>query len=277
MSHDHSSRLAALLAAAAILAACSRDPSAAFTSRVADRLKAAAKGADVAVVAPLQVAVTPKEGKRTTLDLTDLWKSCGSRVDCGEPVDGYVRSVVANALVVEAPAKREYLRPLIRLKSNLSTAEAAAVSEPLAGELVIVYVFDSGAARRPVAPADLQTLGLDKAGLRSAAVANLKAAAAEIPHEATDAERVYVVSPPDGYAAARLLQLEGWEPLKAEVQGDLIAIAPHERYVFFSGSGEDKATRDRLRALAADRMDGADGLSPVVLKWTPQGWVPFTG
>jgi hypothetical protein len=274
MNASPRARLVLILASAA---ACSREPSGAFTKSVADRLKASAKDTEVTVVAPLQVAITPREGKRTIVDLTDLWKSCGARVECGEPVDRFVRSVLAGAIVVEAPPKREYLRPLIRVKGNLSAAEEAAVSEPLTGDLVIVYVFDSGAARRPVAPADLQSLGLDKTGLRAAAVANLKAVGPGIPHDSTDTEKVYVVSPPDGYAASRLLLLEGWEPLKADLQGDLIAIAPHERYVFFTGSGEEKAARDRMKSLAADRLDGADGLSPAVLKWTPQGWVPFSG
>ena len=156
-------------------------------------------------------------------------------------------------------------------------AEEKAVSEPLVGELVIVYIFDSGNARRPVTPADLPALGLDKAGLRAAAVANLEGAEKEIPREETETPRVFRISPPDGYAASRLLLGKGWEALKAEVEGDLIAIAPHEHYVFYTGSGEVKATRDRMRALATDRMDGSDGLSLAVLKWTPQGWVPFGG
>jgi hypothetical protein len=272
---NRSSRLLLALLAAAV--ACSRQSSGAFTQSVAESLKAASRDAEVAVVGPLQVAVTPKNGKRTSLDLTELWKSCGGKPDCGEPVERYVRSVVAGTLVVEAPAKREYLRPLIRVRSNLSPAEAAAVSEPLVGDLVIVYVLDSGDARRPVAPADLQALGLDKAGLRAAAVANLEAAAPDIPHEPSDAPRVFVVRTADGYAASRLLLHKRWEALKAEVAGDLLVVVPHQRVMFFTGSGEDKATRDRMKALAADRMDGADGLSPTVLKWTPEGWVPFAG
>lgn len=272
---NRSSKLLAALLAAAV--ACSRPPSAVFTQNVAERMKAVVKDAEVTVVAPLQIAVTPKNGKRTTLDLTDLWKSCGAKAECAGPVDGYVRSVVAGSLVVEAPAKREYLRPLIRLASNVPPSEASAVSEPLVGELVIVYVFDSGDARRPVAPGDLQALGLDKAGIRAAAVANLEAAAPGIRYEPSDAERVFVVTTGDGYAASHLLLHKRWEVLKAEVEGDLIVVAPHQRVVVFTGSGEAKATRDRMRALAQDHLDGADGLSPAVLKWTPEGWVPFAG
>jgi uncharacterized protein YtpQ (UPF0354 family) len=229
------------------------------------------------VVAPLQIAVTPKNGKRTAVDLTDLWKSCGEKADCAEPVDRYVRSLAAGSFVVEAPAKREYLRPVIRMASNLTASEATAVSEPFVGELVIVYVFDSGEARRPVAPADLAALGLDKAGLRAAAVANLEAAGPAIPYEPSDTPRVFAVSPPDGYAAARLLLHPRWEALKGEVTGELIVTAPHARYVFFTGSGEDQAARAAMKALAADRLDGAEALSAAVLKWTPEGFVPFAG
>jgi hypothetical protein len=258
-------------------AACSRPQAAAFTQSVAERLEAASKGSEVTVVAPLQIAITPRHGKRTALDLTDLWKTCG-KLDCGVPVDNYVRGVLAGSLVFEAPAKREYLRPLIRTRSNLPPEEARAVSEPLVGELVIVYVLDSGDARRPVMPADLAALGLEKPSLRAAAVANLAAAGAPIPHEASEpAPHVFVVTTGDDYAASRLLLLGGWEALKPEVEGDLLAIAPNQRSLFFTGSGEDKVTRGWLKSLASDHLDGAGSLSPEILKWTPQGWVPFSG
>jgi hypothetical protein len=257
---------------------CSRPQSAAFTQRVAERLKAASKGAEVTVVAPLQVAITPHHGKRTALDLTDLWKACAGNLDCGAPVETFVGGVLAGALVVEAPAKREYLRPLIRTRSNLPASEAGALSDPLVGELVIVYVLDSGDARRPVMPGDLQALGLEKSGLRVAATANLAAGALAIPHEPSDpAPRVFVVTTGDDYAASRLLLLEGWGALKPEVEGDLLAIAAHQRTVFFTGGGEDKATLKWFKSLASDHLDGAGGLSPDILKWTPQGWVPFSG
>jgi hypothetical protein len=260
-----------------VAVACSRQPSAVFTQNVAERMKAVAKDAEVVVVAPLQIAVTPKNGKRTIVDLADLWKGCGEKADCGEPVDRYLRSLAAATLVVEAPVKREYLRPVIRNVLNVPASEAAAVSEPFVGDLVIVYVLDAGGTRRPLAPADLAALGLDKAGLRAAAAANLEAAGPGIPYEPTDTPRVFVVSPPDGYAASRLLLHARWEALKGEVTGELIVIAAHAHYVFFTGSGEDQETRAGMKSHATDRLDGSDGLSLAVLRWTPEGWVPFTG
>lgn len=269
-----SSRLLLLLLVGAV--ACSRSQGA-FTQSVAQRFQTAAKGAEVAVVAPLQISITPQHGKRTSLDLTDLWKTCGGKVDCGA-VDTYVGSVLSGSVVVEAPAKREYLRALIRTSANLPPSEVGAISEPLAGDLVIVYVLDSGDARRPVLPGDMQALGLDKGGLRAAAIANLQAATPAIPHEPSDpSPHVFVVTTGDDYAASRLLLLEGWGALKPEVEGDLLAIASHQRSVFFTGSGEDQASLKWFKALAADHMDGAGGLSPAILKWTPQGWVPFSG
>jgi len=267
-----------ILTLLAVAGACSRQPaSAAFTQKVAERLKAASHGAEVAVVGPLQVAITPKNGKKTSLDLTSLWKGCGEKVECGEPVEQYVRSVVPASLAVEVPAKLEYLRPILKTRENLPPA-GQAVFQPFVGELVVAYVFDSGDSKRPVAPGDLQALGLDAAQLHAAALANLEAARPDIPHEPSEASpRVITVRTGDAYAASLLLFHKRWEGLKAEVEGDLIVMAPKQDILLFTGSGEDKATRGQLKSLAADHLDGAGSLSMAILKWTPAGWVPFVG
>lgn len=273
-------RSKSLRVALVVLAAfgCSRQSGRdAFTRSVAGRLRAALPGAAVAVAGPLQVAITPRNGKQTSLDLTSLWKDCGERVECGEPVEQYVRSVVPASLAVEVPAKREYLRPVLRTKENLPAA-GQLVSRPFVGELVVAYVFDSGDSKRAVAPGDLEALGLDEAGVHAAALANLEAARQEIPHAPSEsAPRIQVVATGDAYAASLLLLPQRWEALRSEVQGDLIVVAPHQGFVFLTGSGEDKATRGQLKALAVDRLDGAGALSLAPLKWTPAGWVPFAG
>ena len=259
-------------------AACARQPQrAAFTQKVAERLKAASVGAEVAVVGPLQIAITPKGGKKTALDLASLWKACAEKVECGDPVEQYVRSVVPRSLVVEVPAKREYLRPVLKTRGNLPPA-GQGVFRPFVGELAVTYVFDSGDGKRPVAPGDLKALGLDEAQVHAAAMANFEAVAKEIPHEpSSPASRVFVVRTGDEYAASRLLLHQLWAPLKSEVEGDLIAVAPNQELVVFTGSGGDKATRGELKALVADHLDSSRPLSPAMLKWTPAGWVPFAG
>ena len=171
----------------------------------------------------------------------------------------------------------EYLRPILKTRENLPPA-GQAVFQPFVGELVVAYVFDSGDSKRPVAPGDLQALGLDAAQLHAAALANLEAFAKEIPHEPSSPEsRVFVVRTGDEYAASRLLLLQLWAPLKSEVEGDLIAVAPNQELVVFTGSGADKATRGELKAFVADHLDSSRPLSPAMLKWTPAGWVPFAG
>lgn len=259
-------------------AACARQPQrAAFTQKVAERLKAASVGAEVAVVGPLQIAITPKAGKKTALDLASLWKACAEKVECGDPVEQYVRSVVPRSLVVEVPAKREYLRPVLKTRQNLPP-EGQGVFRPFVGELAVTYVFDSGDGKRPVAPGDLKALGLDEAQVHAAAMANFEAVAKEIPHEpSSPASRVLVVRTGDEYAASRLLLLQLWAPLKSEVEGDLIVVAPTQDLVAFTGSGADKATRAELKAFVADHLDSSRPLSPAMLKWTPAGWVPFAG
>jgi hypothetical protein len=256
-------------------AACSSDTAkAAFTRRVAERVKTTAAGAEVVVVAPLQITVTPAGGKTTTLDLTSLWQSCGEKVDCGAPVDQYAGSVVGPSLVVEAPVKREYLRPSLGVRSNLRPVDS--VFQPFVKDLVSTCVLDSPQANRALVSGDLAALGLDAAQAHAAALANLEAAFPAISAEAvSDAPGVFVLTMKD--AAGALLLVSRFEPLKAQVKGELIALPVHRDFVYFTGSEEGKVARDKARSLASDHIDGARALGPEWIKWTPAGWVSFPG
>jgi Protein of unknown function (DUF1444) len=269
-------RVPALVLALLAAAACARQPdSAEFTRRVAERVKQAHGDADVAVVGPLQISVTPRNGRKTALDLAGVWKSCGERLGCGAPLEQYLASVVAASLVVEAPAKPEYLRPVLTMRPNLPPP-GQSLSRAFVGDLVITYALDSGNATRPVTPADLQSLGLDEAGVHAAAIANLEAARPGIPHEpAEDSSPVWLVRTGNAYAASLLLLHDRWAALKPELKGELVVAAPHQNTLLVTGSGEGKEALERLKALAADHLDGAGGLTPLLLEWTPTGWVPF--
>ena len=268
MSHTPRFVSLALLAA---LGGCSRAPdSDAFTRKLAERIKQKSPDAEVAVVGPLQVAVTPRNGRRTSLDLSGLWKSCGQKLDCGAPLEQFLASVVSPSLVVEAPVKKEYLRPLLKTTENLTPAEQR-LSRPFLAGLAVCYALDAGNARRSVGPGDLQALGLDAAGVEAAALANL--GTAPVLHELADgSERVLVVRTGDPYAASALLQPERWQELKGEVKGELIVAAPNQEVLLATGFGEGKPGLDELRRRASGFVEGPGVLTTELLQWSPAGF-----
>jgi hypothetical protein len=76
-------------------------------------------------------------------------------------------------------------------------------------------------------------------------------------------------------AAALVLRPQRWQPVTKRVKGDLLASVPNAQTVLLAGSA-NKAHVEALRKLT-NELENTDyhPISRTLLRWTPDGWVPF--
>lgn len=161
-------------------------------------------------------------------------------------------------------------------------AGAAAWAEPFAGDLVTAFVLDTPDAIATLPPDQLDEFDLSRAELRQRAMANMRRAFGPLRHRLfspdapihlLDTSGAGLAS--DSYDGARLVLHELWAPLRAEVQGELIAAAPARDVAIFTGTGEPRGP-EALRYLAREMFHGEPHpISPQVVRWTTAGWVPL--
>jgi uncharacterized protein YtpQ (UPF0354 family) len=259
-----------------------------LAERVQRRFQEVAPQVQVTVVDANTLRIKHRDGTEGTVSLDNLRVTCEQRPEACETT---LRNHVAGALRVNAPAppSREQVRAVLKddvyvahVQQKIAegppdkAAENKVVARRFLADLWIVYVLDQPESMQLISHGVMKKLGLHEAGLHDLALANLRASLQGMPSflaEGTDG--IHVVQVGDSYEASRLLLPELWQPLQAEMGGDLLACAPTRDVVYYTSA----LPPDRLRAmrkLAQSIYDkGPYSLSTAVFKWTPKGWVLF--
>jgi Protein of unknown function (DUF1444) len=261
----------------------------AFSERVAARARRQ-PGVRMARVADrFHLTITPAKGEAVQMYLDNLWRDCQNRPEtCDDSIERALQ-LHGGQMFDEAFIKGETVRAVLKdrlwmenvdkvtkaaHKAGDKAADNALVSRPFVADLSVVYVFDLPDGMRMINHGDLAKLKLDVDGLHRLAVVNLETNLPPLSSEPIDAgATVHVVHVGDSYEASRLILHDRWAEVAKQVKGDLIVSAPSRDFVYFTGSREDLTG---LRALAAQSADQGHALTTTLLRWTAQGWEPFS-
>ena len=247
----------------------------AFTSFVAERIRAEIRDTPVVIKGPLTLSIGPLQA-----NLDRIYAFCKANPSaCAKEVGAYVNGIVTTAGNRNDPPTKAALRVVVRSADYVRQAlqevgaRGAAPTRPLAEGLVIVPVLDSPRAVRVFNDKDRAALGLTAEQVFDIGIANLRSSMKPL----TDVAKAV---PPgqfgtlkgDYYQTSRLALIDSWAPLAQAQGGVLIVAAPSADVMLYSGEDSSVAL-DALRTLVRNVMARAPKpLSGSLLRWTPKGW-----
>lgn len=227
----------------------------------------------VTVKGPLTLAVG---GLQANLDR--VFGFCRQNASaCQAEIDRYTGAVAQVIKDMNAPMEKDAVRLAVRPVAYVRQYEAAAGTRmqtwPLAGDLVIVPVYDSPRTIRTLTDSDFKKLALSGDQVYQLGQANLTATLKPLMSQARVAKGGQIGQlAGDPYESSRLAMHDSWAPLAEAQGGVLIVAAPAKDAVFYVGEDTPQAI-DALRAFANNVMGKVPNpLSPTLLRWTKAGW-----
>jgi len=153
---------------------------------------------------------------------------------------------------------------------------SALIKRRFVGTLWTVYVEDSAESMRMIMDSDLEDLKLDADRLHALAIKNMQREFPKIPYIAIDEmPNTWVVNAGDSYDAARMVLHEQWNPLAAEVDGELILAVPKRDFAVFTSTASPNAIRALRQFAEQAAQSDAYALTSELFRWTPAGWVVY--
>lgn len=244
-----------------------------FTEYVAQRLRARGGLPVVVVKGPSTVEVGGLTG---ALDRT--FAACKQTAgQCAGVVDRYVEGLAEAVQSAGAPPTREAVRLVVRSDAYVQNVRQAGISvqpRALVPGLVILPALDLPRTIRMLSEEDNRKLGLSADEVFALGLANTERnlkPLAEVLGPPAGWAKVGVVRR-DAYAASRLIGHMAWADLAARQGGMLFVSVPTTDGLLYSEVETPEAVavlRDATQRIA---RGSANGLSDVVLRWTPGGW-----
>ena len=279
-------RAAACLLAVAALAwaapAAARETEAAFTRRMAERLRAAIPGREVRITGTFEISVAQQSGDPGRIFVGRVWNICESAPadECEASATRLIEAVARISTRPEAPITRAQLRIAVRARAYCTglhrlAGDAVATQRTLTREmppdLCQVVMVDYPDRMRGLTAGDLGPLGLAAEAAWQLAESQTIAALPQ-PSALGQLEQGIVAVTGFDYIPSLLLNRQGWRALAA-AQGGLIVAVPSDNMMIVARAatvtdmaGFRRATRDAFDT--AERQ-----ISESVYRWTDAGWV----
>lgn len=154
-------------------------------------------------------------------------------------------------------------------------ADQLPYSEPLVGELVVVYAFDLPTHFEMATSASIQRLGLSKSEVRGVAVENLVNAMDQVGLQDLGPVKRVIVG--ENLAASTLLIDRFWQQVAETIPGEVVVGVPGRDYVLCCSSQSDEglvAIRELTSGIYEREEDAA--ISDQLLVWRG-GWQLLDG
>jgi hypothetical protein len=281
-------RLRAVLLAAFALtsavpaAAQTQESEAAFTQRLAERLRAALPGREIRIAGEFEIRVAQRTGDPAQVFVGRIWNFCRTATaeECETSTARLIQGVVGVSTREEEPVTRAQLRVAVRARIYCSeitrlgagnTPAQRVIMRDMAPDLCQVAMVDYPDRMRGLAVGDLTALGLTEEAAWQLAETQTVAA---LPQPVTfgQFEQGIVAVTGFDYIPSLLLNRDGWRALAA-AQGGLIVAVPADNMMIVARAatvtdlaGFRRATREAFDT--AERQ-----ISDSVYRWTEQGWV----
>jgi uncharacterized protein YtpQ (UPF0354 family) len=232
-----------------------------FTALCLKAAQAFQPKARITTASPLTLRVE-REGSEMLVNLDNAWRA--SPEERPEAVSKQLRLIESSLQVMKkkGPAGRlEDIVPLVR--GGEYARVQGGLSEPLAGDLWVVYAYNLPEMFVPVRDVDLKTWKLSKAQLRARAVENLRRQLPPVEREGGKGRWMFVAG---GNFEASLLMVDSvWKDIAPHITGDPVVAVPARELVFVTGS-RDAEGLETVRAIATDAFSKVEyPLSPRLL------------
>lgn len=233
-----------------------------FTTLCAEVLRAVDPQATVSVVGPLRVAVA-SQGVEVAVGLENPWRAPpANRAEAVWTLAHRLKDAVQAALG-KAVGEASEIVPLVRGEVDASVQMIKAgkynqIGERLVGDLWTLYAFNKPTQFLPVTDADLQRLKIDRAKLRSMALANLRKQIPQVEKKGSAGSWMFILPEIGGNFEASLLLIdEMWDGKSGEVEGEFVVAVPARDLLFVTGA-RNQAGVQKVKALAADAFAKGD-------------------
>ncbi len=196
----------------------------------------------VTVTAPLRLTLKDQGGKEWGAFLDNAYNEYLQDTSAQEEViRRYAASLAATSAAGEGSLNPQHIVPVIKdaawpqeMRRSVGEGAAEQVVEDFNGDLVIVYAEDTPSNTRYFSPGDLEDAGIERSGLRTLAVANLRQLLP--PVDVHNGPLVSMLTAGGDYVASLLLMEELWSGEKLSVDGDIVIAVPTRDVVLFTGS-----------------------------------------
>lgn len=269
-----------LAALAALLVAASPPAPDGLAQRIAAAIRKADPTATVVIDDPRTLTVKRKGRDDATIstDRIDQFCATNSAADCESERATFVRNMVAITTGNFDGITREQLRVVVRGNDFVAGYEAyvgqgkrgALVSRPVAQGVTAVLAADFPTATRMVTTGDLDPIGLT---VETAMALGEKQTVADLPPvpKLAELKGLIAVSGYD-YGASLLLLPERWHDLADATHGALFVAVPSDANVLIGTASKDELPKIRT-LVAEDYRTASRGVSPLIYRWSPSGWV----
>jgi uncharacterized protein YtpQ (UPF0354 family) len=212
-----------------------------------------------------------------TLSLDNAWLECIQSPD--KKAEVFQRYLNAYAICLTEGSAHERIAPegiipIIKscdLIDNLPQNTAPFIIEPLAADLVVVYVVNTDRGIVWLHESDVKDMNLQKSELRELAVANLRSTLHEVRRDGDGG--IYGLVAGGNYESSLLLSDRLWDNEANAVCGELVASVPCRDLIFYTGTG----SRQLLLKMTAivNRMfeEGSHKISPSLIVRRSGKWV----
>lgn len=213
------------------------------------------------------------------VNLERIWSLCESdSTTCDPELKHLANEVLKLATRPESPkATPERLFAVIRpsgyFDGTPADVKAESLIEPLAADLLVVYVMDEGGAVRGAKTSDLKDLGLARTDVPAAALRNLTAALPVPPNQPDCRPHAVGLWRSGSYfESSRLLLSDYWQGMAQRTKLSIVAAAPAaDSLVVVCDPTAEELVKLRKMVEQLGRQ-AARPVSNTLLKWTPTGW-----
>ena len=228
-------------------------------------------------VSPQLLKLTNSSGLQVNLER--VWGNC--EVDdatCAPELEHVVSEVLKVATRPSSPkATSERLFAVVRPKGYFDglpdDVRADSLVEPLAADLMVVYVIDEGGAVRGAKRDDLAGMGLTRDGVAEAARRNL-VATLPLPAGPTDCRphTVGLWSSGNYFESSRLLLSDFWRGMAERTHRTIVAAAPAADTLIVVCDPTPEELTKLTGMVEKKAKQAARPVSNALLEWTPGGW-----
>ena len=178
----------------------------------------------------------------------------------------------------DAPLGREAIVPIVLDAPAMARQESLAgkrlARRHLCADLWTVYANAAAVKAVYLTEEQMLALAISAADLHALALANLEAKLTGVQRHGDGGAELLACG--GGFETSLLLFHETWEAIAEEISGDVVACVPARDRVIFTGSAVPGGV-ERLRAAAEKIMQThAEPVSGTLLRWTGDGWEPWT-
>lgn len=252
---------------------------AAFTERVAQRLRTLAPAVHVEIVDTLELALTAGGGdsQRTLLGHAYLAYRSSAPERRSEVIERHARAYLQ--ALDDVPLQPAQVIPLVKDARWLAElhgrmgSDAAGVHEPLADGLVVVYAQDTPTHMNYLSRMQFDRLRIDREQLRRLAVRNLRRLLPTL--QVQRGRQLGLITADGNYEASLLLFDDLWERERERLRGEPALAIPNRDVLLFADSADAEAIAELRNLTLQLHREGERALSDRLFLWRRSGIEPL--